>query len=306
MHIIVQASTGGPETLRLAERPDPTPNEGELVIRSAAAGINPVDIAVSSGAFKLIGDPPFTVGWDVAGEILAVGQGVTDFAVGDRVFGMPFFPKEAAAYSTHVLAPADEMAKTPDSLSDTEAGGLPLAGLTAWQCLVQIAGLRTGQKLLIHGGAGGVGHLAVQIAKAQGAHVTATASAGKLGVVHALGADVVLDYAKDALGEGYDAVLDPQSGAQAERSVAAVKAGGAVVTLLEPSEAAKAAALAKNVTLTSHFVAPDAAGLRALAKLIETGQLKVHVERTFPLADAGAAQHFLKEARPVGKAVLLP
>ena len=306
MQIIVQEHTGGPETLSLAERPEPIPGVGEVLIRSAAAGINPVDVAVRSGAFKLIGEPPFTVGWDVAGRVLAVGPGVSEFAVGDRVFGMPSLPGSAAAYATHVLAPAAEMAKTPDALGDTEAGGLPLAGLTAWQCLVQVAGLTAGQKLLIHGGAGGVGHLAVQIGKAQGAHVTATASAGKLRVVRALGADVALDYAKDALGDGYDVVLDPQSGEQAERSVAAVKAGGAVVTLLAPSEAAKAAALAKNVTLTFHMVTPDAKGLRALARLAEAGQLKVQVARTFPLADAGAAQSFLEEARPVGKVVLLP
>ena len=273
MEIIVQDSTGGPETLSLAERPEPIPGVVEVLIRSGAAGINPVDVAARSGAFKLIGEPPFTVGWDVAGRVLAVGPEVSEFAVGDRVFGMPRFPSEAAAYATHVLAPAAEMAKTPDALGEAEAGGLPLAGLTAWQCLVQVAGLTAGQKMLIHGGAGGVGHLAVQIAKARGAHVTATASTNKLSVVRELGADVVLDYATDPLGDGYDVVLDPQSGEQAERSVAAVKAGGAVVTLLAPSEA---------------------------------GQLKVHVARTFPLADAGAAQRFLKEARPVGKVVLLP
>ena len=306
MHIIVQDRTGGPETLRLTERSEPTPGEGELLIRSAAAGVNPVDVAVRSGAFKLLGDPPFTIGWDVAGRVLAVGPGVSDFAVGDRVFGMPCFPKEAAAYSTHVLAPAEEIAKTPDSLGDTEAGALPLAGLTAWQCLVRVAGVTMGQGVLIHGGAGGVGHLAVQIGKALGAHVTATASAGKLAVVGALGADLVLDYAKGVLGDGYDVVLDPQSGAQAELSVAAVKAGGVVVTLLEPSEAAKKAALAKNVTLVIHFVAPDAAGLRDLAKLSEEGKLRVHIARTFPLADAGPAHQYLKETRPVGKVVLLP
>ena len=306
MRIIIQDTTGGPETLYLAERPDPMPGSGEILVGSSAAGINPVDVAVSTGAFKLIGEPPFTVGWDVAGRVLAVGPGVSDFTVGERVFGMPYFPRAAAAYATHVLAPATEMAKTPDALNDTEAGGLPLAGLTAWQCLVQVASLMAGQKLLIHGGAGGVGHLAVQIAKARGAHVTATASAKKLRVVRGFGADVVLDYATDPLGDGYDVVLDPQSGPQAERSVVAVKAGGAVVTLLGPSEAAKAAALAKNVALTSHFVSPDGLGLRALAQLADAGQLKVKVARTFPLAEAGVAQRFLKKALPIGKVVLLP
>jgi NADPH:quinone reductase-like Zn-dependent oxidoreductase len=303
---IVQDRTGGPETLRIVEQPDPVPREGQVLIRSSAAGVNPVDIAVRSGAFGILGAPPFTVGWDVAGRVVAVGPGVTEFAVGDRVFGMPLFPREAAAYSTHVLAPANEIAKTPAALSDAEAGALPLAGLTAWQCLVRIAGVVSGQKLLIHGGAGGVGHLAVQIGKARGAHVTATASAGKMEAVRRFGADVVLDYAGSPLGDGYDAVLDPQSGAQAERSVAAAKEGGAVVTLLPPPAGAHAAASVRNVTLTSHLVSPDAEGLRALAQLAELGQLRVHVARTFPLAEAGAAQRYLKEATFVGKVVLIP
>ena len=179
MRIIVQDKTGGPETLILQERPDPVPAAGEVLVRVMAAGINPIDVATSRGGAKLLGDPPFTVGWDIAGRVMALGKGVTGFAVGDRVFGMPRFPEQAAGYADHVAAPAGELAPTPDSLDDDHAAALPLAGLTAWQALVDAAAVQPGEKVLIYAAAGGVGHLAVQIAKALGAEVTASASSGQ-------------------------------------------------------------------------------------------------------------------------------
>lgn len=250
-----------------------------------AAGVNPVDAAVRAGAFPLLGEPPFTVGWDVAGDVTAIGPGVTDFAVGDAVFGMPRFPAEAAAYAEILVAPAAEIAAMPAALDFEAAGALPLAGLTAWLALVDTADVTAGQRVLIHAGAGGVGHLAVQIAKARGAHVTATASAGKLDMVRALGADEVIDYrAEDVTrrGPAFDMVLDPIGGDHAERSVAVLKPGGALVCLLDPSAAAKAAADRAGVTLSRIIVRPDAAGLRGLAALAEAGQLAVHVARVFP------------------------
>lgn len=308
MRRIVQERTGGPEVLVVAEAPLPEPAAGEVQIRVRAAGVNPVDAAVRAGAFPLLGEPPFTVGWDVAGEVTAVGPDVTDFAVGDAVFGMPRFPGEAAAYAEVVIAPAAEIAPIPAALDFDAAGALPLAGLTAWLALVDTAGVAAGQHVLIHAGAGGVGHLAVQIAKARGAHVNATASAGKLDMVRALGADEVVDYkAEDVTRRGpvFDMVLDPIGGDHAERSVAVLKPGGALVCLLDPSPAAKAAAERAGVTLTRIIVRPNAAGLRGLAALAEAGQLAVHVARVFPLAEAGLAQAFL-ETRPAGKVVLAP
>lgn len=307
MKHITQFTTGGPEVLTLAEAPDPAPGPGQLLVRIAAAGINPVDAYVRSGGYKLLGEPPFTIGWDIAGTVEAIGPGTTGFAPGDRVFGMPGFPGNAAAYAEKTVAAAAELARTPAALTDAEAGALPLAGLTAWQALVSHGKLKAGEKVLIPSGAGGVGHLAVQIAKALGAHVTATASAGKLDIVRSLGADRVLDYRKDdlAIPGGYDLVLDPQADTEAEKSVALARDGGRLVALLNPSEAAKAAAEAKRVTLTRMSVRPDAAGLRALADLAAQGKLKVLVAKAFPLAEAGAAQTFLAEARPAGKVVLL-
>ena len=139
-------------------------------MRVAAAGVNPVDWKVRArGGF--LGEPPFTVGWDVAGTVEQLGGGVTRFAVGDRVFGMPRFPKAAGAYAEYVTSPSRQLARTPEGLSDVEAAALPLAGLTAWQALVETADVQPGQRVLVLGAAGGVGHLAVQIAKARGAHV---------------------------------------------------------------------------------------------------------------------------------------
>jgi NADPH:quinone reductase-like Zn-dependent oxidoreductase len=306
LKIIIQTTTGGPDVLQLAERPKPTPNAGEVLVQVGAAGVNPVDAVVRAGYFPLLGQPPFTVGWDIAGKVVAVGQGVKRFAVGDRVFGMPRFPKEAAAYAEFVSAPADELAATPASWSDTEAGAVPLAGLTAWQALVTVANLKKGQRVLVHAGAGGVGHLAVQIAKALGAHVTATASAKKLDVTRRLGADVVIDYAREAPPENsFDVVLDPFAGTQAEISIRQAKVGGVVTCLLDASPAAADLASAKGVRLERIGVKPDGAGLHALASLADRGQLKPIVARSFGLSEAGDAQAFL-DTRPVGKIVLLP
>src|SRR4051794_23953100 len=168
---------GGPEVLEPGEvaRREPAPTE--VLVRVAAAGINPVDWKVREEPWlpDLMGEPPLILGWDITGTVEAVGYGVTRFAPGDRVFGMPWFPRLARAYAEYVTAPSRQLARTPDALDDEPAGGLPLAGLTAWQALVDTAGVGAGDRVLIHAAAGGVGHLAVQIGKARGAHVIGTA-----------------------------------------------------------------------------------------------------------------------------------
>lgn len=305
MQIITQHRTGGTEVLELVQHADPRPHDGEILVRNRAAGVNPVDTAVREGWYPLLGEPPFTLGWDVAGEVLAIGGDVTGFAVGDRVFGMPHFPAQAAAYATHVVAPAAQMAILPETLTFSEGGALPLAGLTAWQAMVTHGGIEAGQKVLIHGGAGGVGHLAVQIASALGADVSATASAAKLATLRRLGARTAIDYKTSPIGEAYDLILDPQSGEQAEASVSAAKSGGRVITLLPPSDAAVAMAEKKGVNLLSMTVAPDAEGLRALADLAERGKLRPIIAGTWPLTEAGAAMDALQNM-PEGKIVILP
>jgi NADPH:quinone reductase-like Zn-dependent oxidoreductase len=154
MRIVRQRSLGGPDVLEATEAPRPNPGPTEVLVRTAAAGVNPVDWKTRADG-GMLGRPPFTVGWDVAGVVEAVGGGVTRFAVGDRVFGMPRFPREAAAYAEYVTSPSRQLARTPERLSDVEAAALPLAALTAWQALVDTADVQPGQRVLVHAGAGG-------------------------------------------------------------------------------------------------------------------------------------------------------
>lgn len=306
MRAIVQNTVGGPEVLELADRPTPRPKAGEVLIRVRAAGVNPVDAAVRGGYYPLLGEPPFVLGWDVSGIVEAVGPGADGFAVGDEVFGMPRFPAEAAAYAELTAAPAAEIARKPAELNHEDAAALPLAGLTAWQGLVSVGGLEAGDRVLIHAAAGGVGHLAVQIAKALGAHVIATASTGKVDFVRSLGADEVIDYTTDDFVEkagAVDLVLDPLAGAHAERSLRALKAGGTLIALLDPSKEAVAEARARNIRLERISVRPDRKGLDELARLAGQGRLKVHVAKSLPLEEAAAAHDFLA-TKPKGKVVL--
>jgi NADPH:quinone reductase-like Zn-dependent oxidoreductase len=307
MRAIVQEKVGGPEALQLVERPSPEPGTGLVLVRVKAAGINPVDLAVRSGAYPLLGEPPFTVGWDISGTIEVVGQAANGFAVGDEVFGMPLFPGQAAAYAEEVAAPANELAPKPRSLDHAKAGALPLAGLTAWQGLVRAAGLSAGQRVLIHGAGGGVGHLAVQIAKALGATVLATASADKAEFVRSLGADDVIDYRKSDFVErarDVDVALETIGGDHATDTVKAIREGGVLVSLLNVPEAAIAAAAKRGIRIERILVRPDRAGLIELGRLADAGKLKVHLAKIFPL-DQAAAAHAFQATKPLGKVVLM-
>jgi NADPH:quinone reductase-like Zn-dependent oxidoreductase len=306
MRAIVQNEFGGPEVLTLVERPSPVAGAGEVVVEVRAAGINPVDVAVRSGQYRLLGEPPFTIGWDISGVVKAAGAGA-DFKVGDEVFGMPRFPEEAAAYAEEVVAPAAELARKPARLDHVRAAALPLAGLTAWQALVGAAGVKAGDRVLIHAGAGGVGHLAVQIAKALGAHVLTTVSRGKIDFVRGLGADEAIDYdAADFAGAARDVdiVLETIGGEHSQRSLATLRPGGILVSLRDHGNADLAArASDRGLRFEAISVRPDRQGLVELGRLAEAGKLDVHVERTFPLAKAGEAHAFLG-THPKGKLAL--
>lgn len=306
MRAIVQETVGGPEVLHIAERPSPAAGAGEVVVSVKAAGINPVDAAVRGGFYPLLGEPPFTIGWDISGIVKALGPGVDGVSVGDEVYGMPLFPKEAAAYAEEVAAPANELAPKPKTLDHVHAAALPLAGLTAWLGLVRTAAVATGQRVLIHAAGGGVGHLAVQIAKARGATVIATASAGKVDFVRSLGADEVIDYRKTDFVKAVhdiDVALEAVGGDHAAETAKTVRQGGVLVSLLGVSEAAAAEAKARGIRVERISVRPDREGLIELSRLVEAGRLKVHVEKTFPLEEAGAAHAFLA-TKPKGKVVL--
>lgn len=298
---------GGPEVLKVVERERPVPGPTEILVRVHAAGVNPVDWKTRAvGALYVPGDG--IVGWDVSGVVEAVSRGVTIFRPGDEVYGMPGFPRMVGGYAQYVAAPARHFAPKPAGLDHVQAAALPLAALTAWQALVDTAALREGQRVLVHAAAGGVGHLAVQIAKAYGAHVIGTASAGKHEFVRGLGADEVIDY-RDvdfaSVVSEVDVVIDPIAGAYQERSLSVLRNGGTLITLpARETEALAAAAAARSIRSGFMLVEPDRRALLAITELVETGRLKVHVDAVFPLADAAKAHELGETGRVTGKLVL--
>ena len=307
MRAIRQDRLGGPEVLveRQVERPEPGPTE--VLVRVHAVGLNPVDVkSRQHGGF--LGQPPFVLGWDVSGVVERTGVGVTLFAPGDEVFGMPWFPRQAGAYAEYVTAPSRHFAAKPESLDHVRAAGLPLAGLTARQALVDRAAVRPGQRVLIHAAAGGVGHLAVQIAKEQGAYVIGTARAAKHDLLRELGADEVVDYTAVDVAEAVepvDVVLDPIGGDNGPRSLRVLRPGGILVSINSPAEQ-RLAPLAEELGVRAGFllVEPDRAGLLALADSVRAGRLRVLVEAELPLADAAKAHELSETGRVTGKIVL--
>ncbi|WP_425826182.1 NADP-dependent oxidoreductase [Streptomyces fractus] len=297
MQAISQDELGGPEVLTSVTAPRPAPGIGEILIRVHAAGVNPVD-AMNRQAGVFIGQPPFTLGWDVSGTVEAVGPGVTVHQAGDEVFGMLPFPHGHGGYAEFALAPARAFVPKPEELTHVQAAALPMAGLTAWQALVETAGIGEGSRVLINGAAGGVGHLAVQIAKARGAYVIALAAGEKADFVRSLGADEVIDYTTTDLADtedarvphDLDAVLESVGGGYPAKVVPLIKPGGTLVSTLPPSLAPAAPdAVARGVRLAGLFVEADRLGMTALAELAADGLLVPTVGATFPLADAATA-----------------
>ncbi|WP_412750727.1 NADP-dependent oxidoreductase [Krasilnikovia sp. M28-CT-15] len=307
MRAISQTRLGGPGVLTEIELARPAPGPTEILVRVHAAGINPVDWKTrAAGVF--LGEPPFVLGWDVSGVVEAVGLGVTLFAPGDEVFGMPHFPRQAGAYAEYVAAPARQFARKPAGLDHVHAAGLPLAGLTAWQALVDRADVRPGQRVLIHAAAGGVGHLAVQIAKARGAYVIGTARAGKHELLRGLGADELIDYTAADFAEvldPVDVVLDTVGGDYGPRSLAVLRTGGVLVSLTSPGEQDLAPQAARRgVRAGFLLVEPDRAGLMELAALVEAGRLRVLVDTALPLAQAATVHELGESGRTTGKIIL--
>jgi NADPH:quinone reductase-like Zn-dependent oxidoreductase len=309
MRAIRQDRLGQPDVLQLVQTERPEPGPTEVLVRVAAAGVNPVDWKVRRSG-GLLRAPPFTVGWDIAGTVEALGAGVARFAIGDRVLGMPWFPKQAAAYAEYVTAPSRHLAAIPDGLTDSEAAALPLAGLTAWQALVDTARVQAGEHVLILAAAGGVGHLAVQIAKARGARVTGTARAARHAWLRDLGADALVDYVTEDVGRAgpADVVLDLVGGAAGLAALPAARDGGLFITIPSGADVASLREAANHrVRIVNMLVEPDHAGLEALTALVAQGDLQIRVAHTFPLADAASA-HRMGESGTIGggKLVLLP
>ncbi|TXS36704.1 NADP-dependent oxidoreductase [Streptomyces sp. OR43] len=301
-----QTALGGPEVLRLTELPRPAPGPGEILVAVHAAGLNPTDVKHRAMSLFLP-PPPLTLGWDVSGTVVETGFGVTLFRPGDEVFGMLPYPHGAGSHAEYVTGPTRAFATKPAGIDHVHAAALPLAALTAWQALVETADLRAGQRVLIHAAAGGVGHLAVQIAKERGAHVTGTASAPKHDFLRELGADACIDYRSEDFTdaeEPYDVVLDTLGGETATRSVGVLRPGGVLVSLLPGSKDTRAAAEKAQVRAVALLVEHDHAGMRAVAELVSRDRLRAHVSGTFPLAE-GARAHALGETgRTTGKLVI--
>jgi NADPH:quinone reductase-like Zn-dependent oxidoreductase len=307
MRAVIQESFGGPEVLKIVEMPPPPGLPTEVVIRVKAVGINPVEGYIRSGAFPLLGQPPFVLGWDVSGIVERVVPGTNRFAVGDEVYGMPMFPRAANAYAEEVAAPSRQLALKPNTIDHVHAAALPLVGLTAWQSLVDVGSVGPGDRVLVHAAGGGVGHVAVQIAKARGAYVLATASEEKQAFVKSLGADEVIDYRGvdfSATVRDIDIVLETVGGDYGERSLATLRPGGLLVTIVDRmNEALASRANQAGFRFAGVSVEPDHQGLEELARLVDEGKLKVHVERTFPL-DKVREAHELLATHPKGKIVL--
>jgi NADPH:quinone reductase-like Zn-dependent oxidoreductase len=314
MRAVVLREHGGPEVLGLEDVERPEPGPGEILIEMAAAGLNPVDTQVRAGAWLLqeMGRPPMVLGWDVAGLVARAGDGVTSFAAGDRVFGMPSFPQLARCDAEYVLAPERTVALAPAALTDEQAGGLPLAGLTAWQALVDQAALRERERVLVQAAAGGVGHLAVQLAKARGAQVIGTARAEKHEFLRELGVDEPIDYKAGPLGQLVSDVdvaieLSSEDDEGLLSTLATLRRGGRMIVIAgDLTDPVRAVAEREGKIAKEMLVAPDRAALESLASLSNAGLLSVHVEAAYPLARAADAHRRQESGRVTGKLVLTP
>lgn len=310
MRAISQNEFGGPEVLREVDIPRPDPLPTEVLVRVVSAGINPVDAKTraGSGMAGVLGGPPFVLGWDVSGVVEEVGFGVHTLKPGDEVYGMPWFPRQAGGFAEYVTAPSRHFARQPSTVDHDAAAAVPLAGLTAWQILHDAAHIRAGQRVLIHAAAGGVGHFAVQFAKAAGAHVTGTASAGKHDWLRKIGVDEVIDYRstrfEDVTGD-QDIVVDLIGGDNAVRSVQVARPGGTLIAVpggVSPELAA--AAEERGVSAIPFLVEPDGHALAAIAALIDAGKVHVEVEHVYPLSEIQAAHERQESGRAQGKLVV--
>ncbi|MFJ5262214.1 NADP-dependent oxidoreductase [Streptomyces sp. NPDC088387] len=308
MRVISQDVLGGPEVLKTVRVPRPAPRPNEVLVRVHAAGLNPTDWKHrATGGF--LGEPPFVLGKDVSGTVEAVGVGVALFEPGDEVFGMVPYPFGNGTHAEYVVVPVRALAPKPAGIDHTQAGALPLVSLTAWQALVENARLDAGQRVLVHAAAGGVGHVAVQIAKARGAYVIGTASAGKHEFLKGLGADELIDYRTTDFTQAVkdvDVVLDTVGGDYSVRSLRVLRPGGIAVSILPVGPADfHEEAERLGVRAVRMLVDADQAGMREIAALVDSGRLRATVASTFPLAEAAQAHRLGETNRTTGKLVLL-
>lgn len=299
---------GGPELLTVATGPIPDPGPAGILIHTHAVGLNPVDWKVRSGVYAAAYDIPFPIvlGRDFSGTVLAAGPDAAgDWQPGDEVVGTLAFEPKLGAYATHLVVTDAALARRPETVAVDQAAALPVGGITAWQALHEVAEVQPGQKVLVHAGAGGVGHLTVQLAAEAGCIVTATCSPHNADFVRNLGATQTFDYTsgrfEDTL-QGFDVVVDCVGGDVLDRSYAVLTKGGIAVTMANRPDPQLAESLGVRVALV--FMRPDAEQLAMLLGKVADGSLSVHVDASYPLADVAEAHQVLEQGHVRGKLVL--
>ena len=306
MKAIVIYGYGGPEVLKYEDVPRPEPKAEQILIRVIAAGVNPVDGMIRSGMFAKDGNGafPMVLGGDIAGVVERVGNKITKFKAGDPVFAYVSLDS-GGGYAQYAVVPEGDAAPKPKSLTYIEAGAVPIVALTAWQALIDTAKLNAGQTVLIHGGSGGVGSFAIQIAKARGAKVIATASTANQDLLKQLGTDVAVDYTKqkfEDVAKDVDVVLDSVGKDTLTRSYGVVKKGGIIVSLVaRPNQSDLEKHGIRGVALS---VEPNSGELAQIGKLIDEKKIRVIVSQTFPLSEAKKAQKQVASGHTRGKIVL--
>src|SRR5258708_39426330 len=300
---------GGPEVLQYEDAPRQEPQAGEVLIRVHAAGVNPIDWKIREGHMKDFWPHkfPLILGWDVSGTVEAVGPGPVAagrFKIGDEVYSVPD-PTRDGAYADYIVVSESELALKPKSLHHVHAAAVPLAALTAWQAFFDAGQLVSGQRILIHGGSGGVGHIAMQLAKWKGAHVFGTASTKNQELLRELGADAPIDYTKqkfEDVARDVDLVLDLIGGETQERYWPVLKKGGVLLSLVQPPSVEKAKALGIRAAFVA--VHPNGAQLAEIAAVIGSGNLKPVVSRILPLSEVRRAHKLSQDGHTRGKMVL--
>lgn len=302
---------GSIDQLKIIEINKPTPSAHEVLIKVNALSINPVDVKTRLGK-SFYNDfrqnhNPIILGWDVSGIVESIGENVTEFKVGDAVFGMINFPGHGKAYAEYVTAPANHLAKKPDNITPEEAAAATLAALTAYQVLKRH--IQSNDNVLIHAAAGGVGHFAVQIAKILGARVTGTASAKNMDFVKSLGADAVIDYTQhpfENVAKDLDFVLDTMSGETLERSIQTVRKGGTIISL--PSAGFNEEVVEKGkksgITIAFEMVESNGTDMQQIADWLQSGQLKATVGHLFPFEKLPEAHAQVESGKTRGKVIV--
>lgn len=298
---------GGVEALKYEDAPKPAPEPDELLVRVKAAGVNPVDGLVRQGGMGARGAKlPMTPGFDVAGVVERVGEKVTRFKAGDEVFAYLALSR-GGGYAQYATVKESEAAAKPANVSFDDAGGVPLVALTAWQALVDTAKVEKGQRVLIHGGSGGVGSMAIQIARVKGATVYATASGKNQDLLKQLGANTPINYDSqkfEDIAKDCDVVLDTVGGPTRDRSWACLKKGGILVSIVGQPD--KSAAASHDVRAAGILVKPNSDELAQIAKLMEAEKIKPAPTTVMPLSEAAKAHEQIATKHTRGKIVLKP